>query len=280
MYFTLEALQAHHGDSLLLHWGSKSDPRLAIIDGGPDPTYRTVLRPRLEALTAARGRALAIDLLMISHIDDDHINGVQDLLKDVDSGKLPSVEIQRLWFNSFDDLAASDSGFVAASTRNSAATLTRLGRIGARSRPVVTSVKQGRSVATLAARLGLAGNQPFRGLVQAPARRRRTVRIDSHLELTIIGPNQTRLDQLQEDWVATEAGARKSSAALAYLDDSIANLSSIVVLARSGTKTMLLTGDARGDDILAGLCSAGLLKNRMKVHLFKLPHHGSDRNVD
>ena len=43
---------------------------------------------------------------------------------------------------------------------------------------------------------------------------------------------------------------------------------------------MLLTGDARGDDILAGLAGARLLKNgRCHVDLLKIPHHGSDRNV-
>jgi beta-lactamase superfamily II metal-dependent hydrolase len=43
---------------------------------------------------------------------------------------------------------------------------------------------------------------------------------------------------------------------------------------------MLLTGDARGDDILFGLTEAGLLgANGFAVDLLKVPHHGSDRNV-
>ena len=37
------------------------------------------------------------------------------------------------------------------------------------------------------------------------------------------------------------------------------NLSSIVVLARSGRRTLLLTGDARSDDIIDGLEGEGLL---------------------
>jgi hypothetical protein len=45
-------------------------------------------------------------------------------------------------------------------------------------------------------------------------------------------------------------------------------------------RTMLLTGDARGDDILEGLTTAGLLgSGRCHVDLLKIPHHGSDRNV-
>lgn len=44
---------------------------------------------------------------------------------------------------------------------------------------------------------------------------------------------------------------------------------------------MLLTADARGDQILEGLNEAGLLdeSGRFHVDLLKLPHQGSDRNV-
>ena len=59
------------------------------------------------------------------------------------------------------------------------------------------------------------------------------------------------------------------------------NLSSIVVLARSSGKTVLLTGDARGDRILEGLEAAGVLKpgRSVRVDVLKMPHHGSAHNV-
>ena len=58
-------------------------------------------------------------------------------------------------------------------------------------------------------------------------------------------------------------GRRPSEATVAaYLDRSVFNLSSIVILAEFKRKRMLLTGDARGDDILAGLRSSGLLDRR------------------
>lgn|GEM_PF-3464374 len=71
-----------------------------------------------------------------------------------------------------------------------------------------------------------------------------------------------------------------------YADTSVFNLSSIVILAEStgqgGTmRRMLLTGDARGDHILEGLEAAKLLKDRKcHVDLLKLPHHGSNRNLE
>jgi hypothetical protein len=61
----------------------------------------------------------------------------------------------------------------------------------------------------------------------------------------------------------------------------VPNLSSIVVLARSRKKSMLLTGDARGDRIIAGLEKTGLLRpgKRIHVNVLKVPHHGSAHNV-
>jgi hypothetical protein len=68
----------------------------------------------------------------------------------------------------------------------------------------------------------------------------------------------------------------------AYTDESIPNLSSIVLYLEQGGQTALLTGDARGDRILSGLRANGALTGAEPLHvsLLKLPHHGSDRNVE
>ena len=80
MIFSLEALQAFHGDSLLLHAGTAAEPVLLLIDGGPSGTWETSLQPRLEELRAERAGdgALQIDLAMVSHIDSDHVAGMVD----------------------------------------------------------------------------------------------------------------------------------------------------------------------------------------------------------
>jgi beta-lactamase superfamily II metal-dependent hydrolase len=60
------------------------------------------------------------------------------------------------------------------------------------------------------------------------------------------------------------------------------NLSSIVVLAEAGGKSILLCGDARGDHVLSGLEAAGKLAagGTLALDILKLPHHGSIRNVE
>ena len=64
-------------------------------------------------------------------------------------------------------------------------------------------------------------------------------------------------------------------------DESLANISSIVVHLKRNGKTILLTGDARGDNIRQGLARAGLVSNgKTHVNVLKVQHHGSSNNSD
>ena len=108
------------------------------------------------------------------------------------------------------------------------------------------------------------------------------------LTLTVVGPMEPELKALREKhlkWLQEhkEAGTPVTQALAAYIDDSVPNLSSIVVLAEVEGKSILLTGDARGDKILEGLQLTGRLDpgpaSSMQVDLLKVPHHGSANNL-
>src|SRR5215204_2070898 len=87
MFFTLDVRRARKGDCLILHYGTKKQPGLGLIDGGPSGVYKPHLKPRLAEIREARGldaeATLPVDFLMVSHIDDDHINGVLELTKEL-----------------------------------------------------------------------------------------------------------------------------------------------------------------------------------------------------
>ena len=112
------------------------------------------------------------------------------------------------------------------------------------------------------------------------------IEIDDDLKFTVAGPMQKELDALRkkhEQWFESlkKAGKSPEDVLSAYADKSVANLSSIVVLAESGDKSILLTGDARGDKILAGLELVGALDpgGTREVDVLKVPHHGSANNL-
>ena len=81
MLFTLEALQANDGDCLLLHYRrpARHAGRAVLIDGGSRRRLPNVLKPRLDQL---RGKSRCdLRMVMVSHIDADHITGILDLLQ-------------------------------------------------------------------------------------------------------------------------------------------------------------------------------------------------------
>lgn len=299
MIFTLEALQAKHGDSLLLHYGKPNAPKLIVIDGGPAGVFKSSLLPRLTALKESRSPdvALTIRLLMVSHIDDDHINGVLAFLNDLvekqeNNEELP-FNILTLWHNSFDDIVGNESEEMLKALSAAVKSISSGGAIPAgmplsrAGGAIAASVPQGRDVRNNAKLLSLSLNDPFGTIIAAPGKGKKTVTIGDGLKFTVLGPVKDRIEELQIEWNAVlekkglAMDKEGQALAAAYLDESVYNLSSIVVLAEAAKKQMLLTGDARGDDVLKALKSSGLLKSKpLHVDLLKLPHHGSDRNVE
>jgi beta-lactamase superfamily II metal-dependent hydrolase len=278
--FKLEALRARHGDCLLLHWGEVDAPKLALIDGGPAGTYPAVLKPRLAALAAAMGvERVPLQLMMLSHIDDDHINGLLALADDIEAGTAPA-EVRRLWHNSLEGLLEGKlpepQSKVATASVAAAFRATEQGW-GQWAQQVLASVPQGQYLHAFAKRQGLnlTMNSPFQPLVMA--RDHQPPAEIAGLELVVIAPDEQAIEKLRKAWRRN----RDEGITAAYGDRSPYNLSSIVVVARFGGKSMLLTGDGLGREIIEGLGRRGLLDAGGRAHfdLIKLPHHGSPNNV-
>ncbi len=293
-YFTLEALQAEHGDSLMLHFGKAAKPGLIVIDGGPSGVYTKTLKARLAALKAACSPddSLNIPLMMVSHIDDDHIHGILDLLNElVKADKLGNelpYTIRTLWHNSFEAIVGDSAKKLSASIDTASLQTASAGDpvpdlpLSHHGALVLASVAQGNKVREAAKALGLKLNNPFTELVTAPASGAKEVDMGDGLTFTVLGPSGPRVDALRKDWLEKIAKPKKVDKAKAaeFVDNSVYNLSSIVVLAGSGKRRMLLTGDGRGDFMIENLKAAGLLKGgKIKLDLLKLPHHGSSRDI-
>lgn len=292
MIFSLEALQAFHGDCLLVHAGTAQEPVLLLVDGGPSGTWETSLHARLEQLRAERapGGALPIDLAMVSHIDSDHVAGMVDfageLVTELEDSRPLSYAVGTLWHNAFDDVLGNDAEDLrtAALEVLAAPVGDRIAdEVRAAGLAVVASVAEGRELRQQAEQLGWSVNEPFDGPVVLPETGVRTITLGP-LKLTVVCPHAPQLKRLHAEWEkwlkAHPKAVANPAAAAADRDNSPYNLSSIVVLAECGGKRMLLTGDARDDHVLAGLDAAGIAQDgRTHVDILKLPHHGSIRNM-
>ena len=297
----LEVLPADKGDCLILHSETDEGPGLILIDGGPAGVSGDTLIPRLEALREDRGlgagQPLVIDLLIVSHVDDDHINGVIDLLDGMLVRKKlkqpPLFKVNGLWHNSFDRVLGNDqTGALTASTQFGAASMAPVIEQAEEGPPtdhakILASVKQGDALQKLAHSLGIPVNEQFGGKLIQTVPGQTVSHEVAGIELVVLGPRHPELVELQkafDKWLAKQPPSeRTETSLLAALDDkSAANLSSIVLLARKDGKTILLTGDARSDKVLEGLKDCGLCGDgeSIDVGILKMPHHGSIRNLD
>jgi len=152
---------------------------------------------------------------------------------------------------------------------------------------VLASIEQGFQLRVDARALGFPLNPEFDGKLIIAGRDNEPIDMGRGLKFSVAGPMKAEVEALRKKhnaWLKKlEAeGKPLPSALAAYVDRSVHNLSSLVLLAEADGKTMLLTGDARGDKVLKGLELVGLLKKggQMHVDMMKVPHHGSANNLD
>jgi hypothetical protein len=249
-----------------------------LIDAGPAPAYGGIAR-RLHALEAR-----TVDVLVMTHVDADHIEGTILAANDSDLG----LSIGQVWYNGAPHLA------------------NELGAV------------HGEILGMLIAELAIPWNTTFHGAaVRAPDSSRLTPReLPGGLRVTVLAPDGASLRRLRDVWWETckEAGiatgsiadalaALRSKPALspehAYLarpavknirdlararsgsDTSVPNASSIVLLVEYGETRILLTGDATPSVLVPAvrrlLAERGL--SSLPLTALKMPHHGSAKNI-
>ena len=120
----LTVFQSDKGDCLLL---TGSDGRTMLVDGGMRSSYKKYVRP---ALSEMRAHGEKLNLVCVSHIDQDHISGVLQMLDDEvawrvyeyhhsspngnPDWKKPKFkrppEISTIWHNAFHDQIGKNRG--------------------------------------------------------------------------------------------------------------------------------------------------------------------------
>lgn len=291
-------LPASNGDCLWLEYGDASTVHRVLIDTGWARTYPE-LRRRILALPKADR---VFELLIITHVDADHIQGAVPLLQDDVLG----CTFKDVWYNGWKHIETIPDAPVAP--------------------PDVLGAREGEFIGVLLEDRGLPwnANQLFGGerIMIPEAGDLPVVELDGGLRLTVLSPTRKRLQDLVKTWRADarKAGfepgdkaairAQLASGKYAHVtldalgdtdvparpldpidvlgetegaaghDDSKPNGSSIAVLAEFDGKRALLTGDAWPGVLVDALQRLGASKDRpVKVDVWKLAHHGSWANV-
>ena len=273
-------LPGGNGDALWIEYGDEQSSRRILVDGGTKGTWddESGLRSRIQALPADERH---FELLVVTHIDRDHIDGALALLQADDLG----ATYGDVWFNGF---------------RHLPETLEPLGPV------------EGELLTTAILDRGLPWNEAFGGnaVVMPNEGALLSADLPGELKVTVLGPGMQQLFDLRPVWIPAieEAGLDPASpppplapelppgleplgpkpnvaalAASAFDEDSAEpNGSSIVLLLEHGEDgpKALLTGDAYPSVVLAGVqrhLDGGA--SRLQLDAFKTPHHGSKFNV-
>ena len=276
--FRIEMLPASDGDCLWIEYGDRERPWRLLIDGGRGATYET-LRERLAALPRGQRN---FELLMLSHVDADHIGGLLELVEDQNC---PAC-FKDVWFNGYHHLFDT--------------TIEEYGP--AQGERLTDALVQGNWPWNEAFNRGGPAVLPDVGDLPV-------VELEGGMKITLLSPTWPKLRRLQPIWEKEcrrhgivagvdgpgdepearddgfeEMGGEPDIPALAQrefeADSSVANGSSLAVFAEFENTYLLLSGDAHVDALLGTIPRLpGYARGQIKADAFKMPHHGSKKNV-
>lgn len=256
-------IRANKGDSFLIKHKNAS----ILIDGGTRGVYRTELKKKLNELTK-------IDLVVVTHIDDDHIGGIINLFKDDRNNS----KVKKVFFNS------------GSSLENN---LIEEREINIDEICEEKSFKQGETLEKKLLQLGIWKREEIILGTQK-------IEIEE-VEIEVLSPLKKDLEVLSNNWDIEkekyineiknkELKSGKLITKYKDIDELInysedtsitaINKTSIVLLITIEEKKMLFTGDTSEENLKEALIKLGYSKeNPIKLDLFKLPHHGSKNNM-
>jgi hypothetical protein len=299
--FDIEMLPADEGDALWIEYSNESGfVHRILVDCGRKPAYQEV-RSRLgPALPGVE--TMSFDLIILTHVDDDHIYGAVPLLGDP---VLRADQVLDVWFNGWHHLNGD-----------------RLPP------PDALGALKGEYFSALLLDRRLPWNQAFDRLpvVVPDDGPLPSVELAEGMKLTLLSPTPSCLSRMRDEWqrqltdkrpgergyvepgdtegallaLAGTSGMQPDALGKSWLaewdademeryagspfseDTAPANGSSIAVLAEYAGKAVLLAADAYPSVLIASLKRLKRernLKGPFPLDAFKVPHHGSENNV-
>lgn len=239
----IEILQAGTGDSI---WVSHNKKNI-VIDGGKSTT---AIRNRYDQMPQDE----IIDLLVVTHIDSDHIAGIIALVKHMkDNGE--THRLKQVWFN-YPKKEETDE----------------------------YSVDEGNKLTSLLLEIDeLYWNNNTFELIGSPI----TI---GDIKLHVLSPDHDVADEYKpkdpdelgvclDDW-HIDLRTLIDNVVDDDIDEGGTNSQSIVILAECEGKKLLLPGDSTPKELCDALkCYNKTSGASLELDFMKLPHHGSTRNV-
>lgn len=286
----IELFPALGGDCILITF-EEIDYRI-LIDGGYKETFSDSLAAVLKAL-GANGKG--IDLLVVTHVDNDHIMGIIGLFQMLKIQKI-KIEIREIWYNGYRHLFTNRKQAMTPILEKRLKD--EIGKIDSIGRDAIQGKEIGYSQGeTLARLLADAWENAWNGKFdrKAVCCQEESFSVElfpKQLSVMLLNPSSLELQALERQWNAFRVKKclpLKNGDSVVYehcferfltnADSSVTNQSSIAFLltyvAKEKIYQLLFLGDASAERCLERL---GAWKN-IKFDCIKLPHHGSKNNI-
>ena len=256
------------GDAILI----TTEDFVMLIDGGGKSTYSR-LKQHLESLQRP------IDLVVLTHIDEDHIFGLLRLFEDIKEGKT-TIKIKKVWFNSM-----VEEPLIINTHAND-------------SESPKISRKQGNNLNALLKELSVCGIEHVNNGIHCDnSQYNKIFSLSDTIKIRLISPTEESLKKMYKAWnprlfdkqkpkISSHNDYRKKIEELMHAnfknDASEFNASSIAFILFYGCHQFLMLGDANIKLITNQLTKVFQQESSMKKKFafVKVSHHGSAKNTN
>ncbi|HGM5350530.1 TPA: ComEC/Rec2 family competence protein [Serratia marcescens] len=273
MSVNVRVLKAFHGDCIFITVDSGTVTERILIDGGPEATFGVSPQGELRCLlNELEAEGKQIDLVMLTHVDDDHIGG---LIKAFEVKDGLTKLARKVIFNS--GQLIHDYFKVPIDPNKDI--------LGNFTQSQNTSFKQGNTLEQLLKDLRIW----HRNVIKQGDK----ISLQG-CELIYLTPNEAELKKLLVKWEKEQSSPFTSASNTDWKksykelidqdsfkeDNSKPNGSSISFILKVGEKNFLFLGDAHPTSITQGLAMFGYNADTpINAEMVKLSHHGSKGNT-
>lgn len=308
----IKLIPAEYGECIVVSVGGKKQFNL-LIDGGVAKTYQEYVKSEIQRIKILGQR---INLMVCTHMDNDHISGLVQILKKTNYDLVDNV-----WYNGF--LQVVSRKFYSQKDNNYTdrdnkilETIISQGTIPDGEQEV--GINEGMSMGVLVENRKIPLNEIVAGQAISTESVRNKIEIAKNVYISILGPSKENIIEVEEYWkkemvsrnfmfrvsnkiklmeafeyqleriktqyleerlnISEIDDLEKYIGDLKEFDESIVNRSSISFILEYDNKKYLFLGDAVIDEtILRNIENVVGFKYRFSA--IKLPHHGSRYNI-
>jgi beta-lactamase superfamily II metal-dependent hydrolase len=254
----IKVLPANCGDSIIISFKDGAKIKNILVDGGVGRFYKDRLQSEIKRI---KDKGQNIDLLIVTHLDNDHINGIIKFIEDKENNGC----IKELWFNSW-----TNFGHKPIKLKHEGKEIT---------------AKSAVNLEKALENLGIWNNEIIgQGIY----------RKYDNAKITVVSPDEPQLENLRgyldEEFPISESDDRKKS--IKFLqkrtfieNNKIPNGSSIAFVfeyyEEKKTRRLLFLGDSFPSVVVNGLEKMNFISDdkNLEVEYVKLSHHGSKGNT-